>query len=230
MSLNIFVFLPYKGINLKLKEDSLMKRIEYLFKVMALIMVLSMILPTGLLVSQTKVFASPSVYFTDVKETDWFYKDVMELTRRGLISGYSDNTFKPSAQIRVDEFIKILVSAIDENIKPSQSNYWADSYINRAKELGIVQNGEFSGYTRNITRGEMARMLVRAGERVKEKGISLDVPENYKSYSYLITDYSSLDSNSQDIALKVFVSGIITGSSDGSLNFKTLREQKPVLL
>jgi len=92
------------------------KKVKYLFKVMTLIMILSMILPTGLSVSQTKVFASTPIHFTDVKETDWFYKDVMELTRRGLISGYSDNTFKPSAQIRVDEFIKILVSAIDENI------------------------------------------------------------------------------------------------------------------
>jgi len=197
-----------------------MKRTKYLFKIMALIMVLSMILPTGL-VSQTKVFASTPIHFTDVKETDWFYKDVMELTRRGLISGYSDNTFKPSAQIRVDEFIKILVSAIDENIKPSQSNYWADSYINKAKELGIVQDGEFTNYTRYITRGEIARMIVRAGTgtSAKEKGISLDVPDNYKSYSYLITDYSTLDPDSKDIALKVFVSGIISGFSDGSFGF-----------
>lgn len=197
-----------------------MKRTKYLFKIMALIMVLSMILPTGL-VSQTKVFASTPIHFTDVKETDWFYKDVMELTRRGLISGYSDNTFKPNAQIRVDEFIKILVSSIDENIKPSQSNYRTDSYINRAKELGIIQNGEFSNYTRYITRGEMARMIVRAGTGIsaKKKGISLDVPANYKEYASLITDYSTLDPDSKDIALKVFVSGIITRLPDGSFGF-----------
>ena len=36
-----------------------------------------------------------TTHFIDVKKTDWFYKDVMELTRRGLISGYPDNTFKP---------------------------------------------------------------------------------------------------------------------------------------
>lgn len=197
------------------------KKAKYLFKVMALIMILSMILPVGLSVSQTKVFASTPVYFTDVKETDWFYKDVMELTKRGLISGYSNKTFKPSTQIRVDEFIKILVSAIDENIKPSQSNYWADSYINRAKELGIVQDGEFTNYTRYIIRGEMARMIVRAGTgtSAKGKGFSLDIPENYKEYSYLITDYSTLDPDSKDIALKVFVSGIISGFSDGSFGF-----------
>ena len=67
----------------------------------------------------------------------------------------------------------------------------------------------------------MARMIVRAGTgtSAKEKGISLDVPDNYKSYSYLITDYSTLDPDSKDIALKVFVSGIITGFPDGSFGF-----------
>ena len=178
-----------------------------------------MILPTGLSVSQTKVFASTPVYFTDVKETDWFYKDVMELIRRGLIAGYPDKTFRPNAQIRVNEFTKILVSTIDNNIKTSPNAHWAEGYINKAKELGIIKNGEFSDYNRYITRGEMARMIVLAGERVKDKGLSLDVPENYKEYSYLITDYSTLDHNSQDTALKIFTSGIISGFPDGTIGF-----------
>ena len=111
----------------------MMKRTKYLFKIMALIMILSMILPTGLSVSQTKVFASTPVYFTDVKETDWFYKDVMELTRRGLISGYPDKTFRPNAQIRVNEFTKILVSTIDNNIKTSPNAHWQKVILTRLK-------------------------------------------------------------------------------------------------
>ena len=160
-----------------------------------------------------------TTHFIDVKETDWFYKDVMELTRRGLIAGYPDKTFRPNAQIRVNEFTKILVSTIDNNIKTSPNAHWAEGYINKAKELGIIKNGEFSDYNRYITRGEMARMIVLAGERVKDKGLSLDVPENYKEYSYLITDYSTLDHNSQDTALKIFTSGIISGFPDGTIGF-----------
>jgi len=162
-----------------------------------------------------------TTHFIDVKETDWFYKDVMELIRRGLIAGYPDKTFRPNAQIRVNEFTKILVSTIDNNIKTSPNAHWAEGYINKAKELGIIKNGEFSDYNRYITRGEMARMIVRAGTgtSAKGKGISLDIPENYKEYSYLITDYSTLDPDSKDIALKVFVSGIITGFPDGSFGF-----------
>ena len=64
-------------------------------------------------------------------------------------------------------------------------------------------------------------MIVRAGtdSSIKEQGISLDVPENYKEYSSLITDYSTLDHNSQDTALKIFTSGIISGFPDGTIGF-----------
>jgi hypothetical protein len=159
--------------------------------------------------------------FSDVRETDWFYPTVSKLVEKGYIGGYPDGTFKPQNNIRVSEFTKILISAIGYQVDVSKGGYWAEGYINKAKELGIIQDNEFDDYDRYITRGEMARMVVRAGTgtSAKGKGISLDVPENYKSYSYLITDYSTLDPDSKDIALKVFVSGIISGFSDGSFGF-----------
>ena len=192
---------------------------KYLFKAIALVVALSIILPVGLSITKIEAFANPTVHFTDVSEKAWYYNDVMELTKRGLISGYSDRTFKPNAQIRVDEFITILVSAIGENIEPSQSSYWAEGYIRKAKELGIVQDGEFSDFTRYITRGEMARMIVRAGtgKNAEEKGLGLEIPQNYKEYYYLVTDYYSLGSEAQDIGLKIYTSGIISGFSDGSI-------------
>jgi len=198
-----------------------MRRIaKYLFTVTALIMVLSVILPVCPSLTQM-VFASTPLHFSDVKEKDWFYTDVMELAKRGLIAGYPDKTFKPNAQIRVNEFTRILISSIDDSVKSSPDAHWAEGYIVKAMELGIIKNGEFSDYNRYITRGEMARMIVRAGTTTsaKDKEISLDIPENYKSYSYLITDYSTLSADSKDIALKVFVSGIITGFPDGSFGF-----------
>lgn len=157
--------------------------------------------------------------FSDVRETDWFYPTVSKLVEKGYIGGYPDGTFKPQNNIRVSEFTKILISAIGYQVDVSKGGYWAEGYINKAKELGIIQDNEFDDYDRYITRGEMARMIAFAGERVKDKGLSLDVPDNYKSYSYLITDYSTLDPDSKDIALKVFVSGIISGFPDGSFGF-----------
>ncbi|AGC68784.1 S-layer domain protein [Thermoclostridium stercorarium subsp. stercorarium DSM 8532] len=199
----------------------MIKKQKNISKILSFVMALSMILTTGVYITQTKVFATSAVTFEDVKTTDWFYNNVMELTKRGLISGYPDKTFRPNSNIKVDEFVKILVSAIDESVISSRNGYWAEGYINKAKELGIIQDGEFSSYTRNITRGEIARMIVRAGTGTvaDEKGINLEIPENYTEYAPIITDYSTLDTASQDIALKIFVSGIITGFADGTIGF-----------
>lgn len=167
------------------------------------------------------VHASSEIQFSDVKKTDWFYPTVSKLVEKGYIGGYPDGTFKPQNNIRVSEFTKILISAIGYQVDVSKGGYWAEGYINKAKELGIIKDGEFNDYERYITRGEMARMTVRAGtdSSIKEQGISLDVPENYKEYSSLITDYSTLDPNSQDTALKIFTSGIISGFPDGTIGF-----------
>jgi len=159
--------------------------------------------------------------FSDVKETDWFYPAVSRLVEKGHISGYTDGTFKPQNNIRVSEFTKILISAIGYNIISQTGSYWAEGYIYIARDLGIIQDGEFDNYESYITRGEMARMILRAGTGANAEGKSfrLDIPENYRQYASLITDYSTLDSDSQEIALKIFTSGIITGFPDGSFGF-----------
>lgn len=171
--------------------------------------------------------------FSDVRETDWFYPTVLRLVEKGYIAGYTDGSFKPQNNIRVSEFTKILILALDYKVGVS-GGYWAEGYINKAKELGIIQDNEFDDYDRYITRGEMARMVVRAGTvtSAKEKGINLDVPENYKEYSSLITDYLTLNSESQDVALKVFTSGIISGFPDGSfgLNKNATRAEASAIM
>lgn len=155
--------------------------------------------------------------FSDINMTEWFYSYVKTLVEKGYINGYTDGTFKPNNNITVSEFTKILVVALGYETDTPKGNYWAEGYLNKAKELGIIKDGEFENYDRYITRGEMARMIVRAGEI--NSRLSLDIPDNYINYSTLITDYSTLDFSSQDIALKAFVSGIITGLPDGSFSF-----------
>ena len=188
-----------------------MKRKRFLSMCMSIIMVLSVILSTEFIFAQKKAFADTSIKFTDVKKSDWFYKDIMELTKRGFILGYPDKTFKPNAQIRVDEFIKALVSSIDENVEPSEGDYWADNYIQKAKELGIVKDGEFQDYTRYITRGEMARMIVRAAELNGEN--QYDKLENFK---YIIPDYNDIKADLQEYVIKAYSRGLITGYGDKS--------------
>lgn len=158
--------------------------------------------------------------FSDVKEGDWFYSSVSKLTKEGYLSGYSDNTFKPQNKIKVSEFIKILMRVLGYELKEPEKGYWATNYINKAKEIGIILDKEFDDYERYITRGEIARMIVRAGEKLKDEKLALNIPDDYKEYSYLITDYSTIDSHLKDYALKIYTSGIMGGFSNGNIGFE----------
>jgi len=150
--------------------------------------------------------------FSDVKTSDWFYNSVTKLAKDGLISGYPDKTFKPMENIRVAEFIKILIKAMGHDLYTVKGDYWARNYINKAIELGIIDKNEFDNYDRPITRGEMARMILRAEK--EEKAI-----EDLERYSARISDYATLNPEEREIAAKIFASGIITGLPDGSFGF-----------
>lgn len=170
--------------------------------------------------AQRTAYASvPPSGFTDVQPGDWFYEDVMALAERNLMTGYPDRTFKPDASIRVDEFVKILLSALGESVEPSTSGYWAEEIIAAAVEHGIIHEGEFSTCTRKITRGEMARMILRAAELGGNPKWHLVVPDNYLDYALLLTDLDQLSHDEQDLALRIFTAGIITGTADNSFNY-----------
>lgn len=195
-----------------------MKEKRLYFLCMGLIILLNVFVFDLAYAQAEELTGNSKVEFLDVKKEEWFYKDIMELTKRGLIAGYSNQTFKPNDKIRVDEFIKILISALNKDVKPTQNGYWATSYIEKAEEQGIIDREEFMNYS-NITRGEMAKMIVRAAEQSKDINIALNAPDNYKDYSTLIADFHTLSPQEKEFTLKIYTSGIITGFSDGSFGY-----------
>jgi len=150
--------------------------------------------------------------FYDVQPSDWFYDEVTKLAEKGLISGYPDKTFKPMGNIKVAEFIKILLKSMGYDLYVVKGDYWARNFINKATELGIIKENEFDNYDRPITRGEMAKMILRAG--VEDK-----ITKDHEKYSSKISDYSTLSPEERETATKIYSSGIITGFPDGSFGY-----------
>ncbi len=52
--------------------------------------------------------SAPVLGFDDVKETDWFYQNVTDMTKNGYLSGYEDGTFRPSGIITKAELVSIV--------------------------------------------------------------------------------------------------------------------------
>ncbi len=151
--------------------------------------------------------------FSDINENDWYFDNVNYLVGQKLINGYMDRTFKPNQTIAVSEFITIIVKSLNyETILPSAEN-WYQQYVDEAVKLGIIDESDFNSndYNRNITRGEMAKIVIKALE-IKEN-ISYVNSEQYISQ---IADYDSIYEELKPYILKAYVSGIIGGYTDGT--------------
>lgn len=164
------------------------------------------------------------VGFSDVSEVDWYFDYVSNLIEANITSGYGDGTFRPNNEISVEEFITMTIKSIGETEADIEKFNWSDGFIHRAKTLNIVLDNEFGDYTKPITRGEMGRIVLRASDVV--------VPENYISYASAIKDLDTMDSYWQNIAVRVYSTGIITGYPNGNfgLDNHATRAEASVIL
>lgn len=153
--------------------------------------------------------ANASGIFSDVKGTEWFYKDVNSLIELGAISGYTDGTFKPNNKVSRAEFIKILITAIGEKPGATTGN-WASGYINKAEELGLINQGVYQGTEGDkvITRNEIAKLVSIADGMVFEGMEGSNIEPNIKDISLIPTEY-------KDHVKNAYSKGIITGFPDG---------------
>ncbi len=104
--------------------------------------------------------------FNDVDSSNWYNTYVSTLSKAGIISGYSDGSFKPNNYITRAE-LSVMASKFDELIKDSKSpfsdikGHWAEKYIASAAEKGWVsgyKNGTFRP-NKLITRAEFITLV-----------------------------------------------------------------------
>ncbi|KUO52372.1 MAG: hypothetical protein APF76_04875 [Desulfitibacter sp. BRH_c19] len=148
----------------------------------------------------------------DLKLTDinnhWGKGVIEKLISIGSISGYPDGTFKPNNSMTVGEFTKVLITSLEIDPGNAEGEHWSMNYIREAESKDIIKNAEFSNYNKNITRGEIARMIVRT--------MTESYPSNMEKYAGQIADYNQISSGMKDYVLKAYVMGIITGYEDGT--------------
>ncbi|WP_432666302.1 S-layer homology domain-containing protein [Wukongibacter baidiensis] len=123
---------------------------------------------------------------SDAKD-HWANEYISNLVQDNIISGYPDGNFYPDNQIKVSEFTKIIINSRGEVVENPNAGEWYIPYVNKAKELGIIVEGEFNTYDRNITRAEVCRMVVRAlNESASDGNTSFidddKIPEEFKGY------------------------------------------------
>jgi len=107
------------------------------------------------------------VFFEDVPKTEWYAKYVCVAKHDNIINGYPDETFKPNDNINFVEATKIFW--IFTHVRtPDEGEEWYAPYVAGLEDISAIPL-TIDSYDHFLTRGEMAEMIYRLSENVKDK-------------------------------------------------------------
>ncbi|MBW4442815.1 MAG: S-layer homology domain-containing protein [Plectolyngbya sp. WJT66-NPBG17] len=156
--------------------------------------------------------AKPITGFTDVPSDFWAGSYIGELSRRNILGGYQDGTFKPNDPITRAQFASLLGKAFGKP-KERQSitfsdvpdNYWARSSINDA-----IQTGFMSGYSEGAFRPDQQIPLYQL-QVALASGLKLQSPSPSAQTLAKFKDVSDLPKWAQGKVASAVESGLVTG-------------------
>lgn len=169
---------------------------------------ISTITLSAILIAPTNILAKT---FSDVNNNDWFYSVVNELSDKGIISGYEDNTFKPQKAVSYAEFLTLLNNSIGEKQSPDYKNSeeWYKPTFDYLKQKGVITN--IQNPNAEITRNEMAKYLSLGLEKLKNQKIDTTTPTSIK-------DFDSIPNEYKDYVASAVNAGLIKGDENQNFN------------
>lgn len=156
--------------------------------------------------------------FTDVSVYDWWYEAVQFVGENGIMSGVSDTSFAPEAQLSRAMVVQILYNLEGKPAVSGVSDFsdagghWASDAIAWAERMGLVSGYEDYTFRPDspVTRAEMAQMLYKFAER---KGLDISASGDLSAF----TDAAAVPAWAEPALSWACGHGLITGYTDGSL-------------
>ena len=124
--------------------------------------------------------------YSDVKETDWYYTYVRELSAKNVVGGYPDGTFQGSGTLTAGEALKLIMLAVGKPEQEPVNRHWASGYLALAESLGCLAVGEIQDLDSPISRLTIARVAAIAMGLEPRTGAS---PFADADSGYLLTMY-----------------------------------------
>ena len=121
-------------------------------------------------------FTNGTLPFTDVRESDWFYDDVVFAYENGLFSGTSDTTFSPNTSMTRAMLVTVLYRLEGQpavngrsGFSDVQYNGYYEDAVTWAADNGIVNGTSITTFSpnANVTREQMAAILYRYAQYKK---------------------------------------------------------------
>jgi len=167
--------------------------------------------------------------FKDIESVSWAKEAIVNLYGKGIISGYSEEEFKPDNEVTRAEFTKLVVSLMDDknaegtvNFTDVTENDWFAPFVKKGVASGII-NGAGTSFMPGsfITREDAAVIIYR----FLNGKISLDKEESF-------ADEADMAQYSKDAIKALSGAKIVNGMGNGCfMPKKTLtRAQAAVLI
>ena len=161
---------------------------------------------------------APAMPFTDVKEGDWFYEEVLYAYENGLMNGVGDNRFAPNSATTRGMLVTILYRLEGEPAVTGEAGFddvgdtWYTDAVIWAAANDIVNgigDNQF-GPENTLTREQLVTMLYRYAQN---KGYDVTASADLSGYP----DAGQIQSWAQDAMTWAVAEGIMEGM-DGNLN------------
>ena len=101
-------------------------------------------------------------YFSDIEYNDWYYNDILALSDKELVNGYTDGTFKPNNFITRAEALKLIIPMSNTRILRSNQYEWYSDYLHTALINNYCSKEFGEKINEPITRYEVAELIVKA--------------------------------------------------------------------
>lgn len=120
-------------------------------------------------------------HFSDVGYGTWYNNIISTMTKKSILKGYPDGSFRPDANITRAELAAIITRFVEDtnyegsNLFTDISGHWAANEINVAANIGWIErypDGSFRPDAK-ITRAEVVTMVNRVMERIPENANDL---------------------------------------------------------
>lgn len=166
--------------------------------------------------TETKVLSEVSSSFSDIDGSEWFAENVSQMASQGILSGYSDGTFKPQSTITYAEFCTIIKRIVTGSAEKSSSGHWAKQTMEYALSKVWYDYDEIneSKYDTPIPRYMAVKILA----------LGMDIPKTendegvYWRYMNEIKDFNSINGRYAYLVVRAYNNGILTGDNNGNFN------------
>lgn len=154
--------------------------------------------------------------FADLIGFEWAHQSIYALAAENIVSGRAKGVFAPGDNVKIKEFIKLLVlvcGVYDEEAESDflnlDKNDWSYHYISSAKKSGILDflenSTDFDAY---ITREQMAVMCAKA--------LEFSGFESKGGYDVLFADDDQIEYQNKRYIYALKNLQIVSGMGDGS--------------